>query len=139
MAEQGGFGVKLKITVTATLTLLTGVEEVEFPELEKVMADITSHDSVDGWDEVIPSGRFNSSEFVATLTWDADAATHAAVQTAFLSKTSMPMSIEDPAGVEVLTFNGYVTKMGRISEQEEGYKCTVTFKPTGKVTITNAI
>ena len=138
-SEQGGLGVKLKITVSAALTAVANVEEVEFPELEKIMADITAHDSGGGWDETIPSGRFNSSEFEATLTWNADDSSHAAITAAFGSTVSMPMSIEDPAGVEVLAFNGFVTKMGRVAELDEAYRCKVTFKATGPINITNAV
>lgn len=135
---QGGFGVKLKITVSAALTAVAHLLDVDFPEFEKLMADATAHDSTDGWDEVIPTGRKNSSEFEATLLWNADDNTHKAILDAFNADSSMPMTIEDPAGVEVIGFDGFITKMGRESKQDDGYKCVVTIKPTGVITITNA-
>jgi len=43
MAEQGGFGVVLKIMISTTLTAVTNLLDVDFPETEKFLADMTAH------------------------------------------------------------------------------------------------
>lgn len=139
MATQGGLGVKIKIPVgapTPVQTVVAHLLEVEFPELEKVLAEVTAHDSPGGWAEFIDSGKRNAGEFAATLLWDPAEATHAAIISMFEAKPAVEMSIEDPASTEILTFDAHIQKMGRVAEMEEGYKCEVTIQPTGPVVIT---
>lgn len=136
MAEQGGFGVKLKITVGTALTVVAGVREVEFPEFERMLADATSHDSTGGWREMIDTGKKSLNAFTVTLNWDKAQTTHAAMVTAFSSASAVNMSIEDPAGGEIISFAAFITKIGRTAEQEEVYSAEVEITPTGAPTIT---
>lgn len=138
MPRQGGFGAVLKITVSAVLTAITHVEEFEFPELEKILAEITAHDSPGGWAEHIPSGKRVANAFTCTLTWDRSQATHAAVVAAFDSDDAVGMSTEDPDGLETIAFQAHIAKMGRITDQEGSYQCEVEIQPTGIVSITYA-
>jgi hypothetical protein len=39
MARQGGFGVQLKITVSATLTAVANLVDVDFPKFKKFIAE----------------------------------------------------------------------------------------------------
>lgn len=136
MGKQGGFGVKLKITVGTALTVVAGVREVEFPEFEKMLAEATAHDSSGGWKEMIDTGKRALNAFTVTLSWDADGATHAAMVTAFGSTSPVNMSIEDPAGTEVISFSAFINKIGRTAEQEEVYSAEVEITPTGAPSIT---
>lgn len=136
MGKQGGFGVKLKITVGTALTVVAGVREVEFPEFEKILAEATAHDSSGGWKEMIDTGKRALNSFTVTLNWDADAATHAAMVTAFSSTSPVNMSVEDPAGTEVIAFSAFINKIGRTAEQEEVYSAEVEITPTGAPSIT---
>jgi predicted secreted protein len=131
MTRQGGFGTTIKITVTAVLTAITHAQEIEFPEFEKILADITGHDAPGGYEEIIATGKRKMNEFTVKLTWDVDEVTHAAMLAAFNSDEVVGMSVEDPDGSEVITFDAHVSKLGRVAEQEEGYVCDVTIKPTG--------
>lgn len=128
--RQGGFGAVLKIDVSG-LTAVTHVKDFEFPEFEKILADITAHDSPGGYEEMIATGKRKMNEFTCTLVWDIGETTHAAMVAAFDSDDAVNMSTEDPDGLEVITFAAHVQKLGRIAEQEEGYQCEVTIKPTG--------
>lgn len=135
MAPQGGFGVKLKISVTSTLTVIAGIKETDFPEFEKAMADVTGHDSTGGWAEHLPTGKRMANPFTCTVFWDESNNTHAAIKTAFDGEAPVNMSIEDPDGDEVIAFAAHITKMGRVSEQEDAFMCEIEIQPTGAVTI----
>lgn len=136
MATQGGYGLTIKIQVSATLTTIVHVLEADMPEFEKVLAEVTAHDSAGGYAEHIATGKRKINEFEMTLLWDKAAATHAAVIAAFNSDSPVNMSVADPDGAETIAFSAHVYKMGRVSEQEEGYQCKVSIQPTGQPTIT---
>lgn len=136
MAKQGGFGVRLKITVGTALTVVAGVREVEFPEFEKILAESTAHDSSGGWKEMIDTGKRALNAFTVTLSWDKAQTTHAAMSTALTSTSPVNMSVEDPAGAEIIAFSAFITKIGRTAEQEEVYSAEVEITPTGAPTIT---
>ncbi len=136
MAVQGGFGVALKIDITAVLTLVTKVLDTEFPNLKKFIAESTAHDSAGGYYEATATGKYRAMPFPATIQWDAAEATHAEFITAFAANASKPMSIEDPAGTEVISFNAHIEEMGRAAVQEGLYQMRVLIHPTGQATIT---
>lgn len=133
--RQGGFGAVLKINVTASLTAVTHVVDFEFPEFEKILADITAHDSPGGYAEYISTGKRKMNSFTVKLVWDIAETTHAAVLAAFDSDLPVNMSVEDPDNFEVIAFAGHISKLGRVAEQEEGYVCNVEIQPTGQPTI----
>jgi predicted secreted protein len=136
MTTQGGYGLVIKIEITATLTAIAHVLEADFPEFEKLIAEVTAHDSPSGYAEYISTGKRQMNEFTMTLLWDADVATHAAIVAAFNADPTVNMSIQDPDGIEVIAFAAHVVKIGRQAEQEEGYQAEVTIQPTGVPTIT---
>lgn len=136
MPPQGAFGVAIKIAVSTVLTAVVHVLDVDPIEFEKFIAEVTCHDSTDGYAEHIATGKRSFNEFALTVLWDRDEQTHQAVLAAFDSDEAVQMSIEDPEGIETITFNAIVTKMGRIFSQDDAYKCAVTIQPTGKPTIT---
>lgn len=136
MGTQGGFGLKVKITVSTVLTAIAHITDAEFPEFEKILKEVTGHDATGGYAEFIATGKRKVNSFPVTLAWDSSASTHAAILAAFDSNDAVAMSIEDPAGDEVISFNAHIQKVGRISDQEDGYKCKVTIQPTGQPTIT---
>lgn len=135
---QGGTGVKLKVTISTTLTAVANLLDVDFPGQEKDLADMTAHPTtgVTVYEAMVDSGLRRLTEFTAVLGWDVDETTHAALLTAFDATTALAMSIEDPAGDEVIAFSGFVRSVGRVSKMKDGYKCNVVIKPTGAPTIT---
>lgn len=132
MGVQGGFGAVLKIEVTAQLTAVTHVVDFEFPEFEKILADVTAHDSPGGYAQFIASGKRQLNEFKVKLTWDKSESTHAAIQAAFDSNDPVGMSVSDPAGTENIQFDGHISKMGRTADLEDAYYCEVSIQPTGQ-------
>ena len=128
--RQGGYGSVLKIDVSG-LTAITHIMDFEFPEFEKIIAEITAHDSPGGYAEFISTNKRKLNSFVVKLIWDVNETTHAAVVAAFDSDEAVAMTAEDPDGNEVIAFDAIVTKLGRIAEQEEGYSCDVEIQPTG--------
>ena len=136
MAAQGGYGLQLQIEITSTLTTIVGVKEASFPEQEKIVADVTAHDSPSGYRVWIATGLRSLNEMEATVFWDTSEATHAELVTAFNSDAAVNMAIIDPDGDETIAFAGHITKIGRVSEQEDGYQATITIQPTGVPTIT---
>jgi hypothetical protein len=136
MGTQGGYGLKVKIAVAGVQTVIAHILESDMPEFEKILADVTAHDSTSGYAEQIATGKRQVNEFTTTLLWDADAATHTAIIAGFNSDATVNMTVEDPDGVETITFAAHVVKIGRVAAQEEGYKADITFQPTGVPTIT---
>jgi predicted amino acid dehydrogenase len=135
MAAQGGFGLQLKIN-TGSLTAIVGVLEADFPEQERLVAESTGHDATSGYATWVSTGKRQLNEFTATLAWDDAQATHTAIVTNFNAEASVNMSIQDPDGAEIIAFAAFVTKIGRVSEQDGVYQAEVTFQPTGAPTIT---
>lgn len=135
MATQGGFGVDVKITVNSVLTSIAHVVEMEYPELEKVLAEVTGHGAAGGYEEWIATGKRRQSSFAMTLSWDIDDTSHEAIVDAFDSNEAVQMSIEDPQGFETISFSAHVFKMKRVGDQEDGFKCEVEVQPTGQPTI----
>jgi predicted secreted protein len=134
---EGGMGLAVKLTVGTTLTALTYLLDGEIPEFERFVAEATPHSSTGGWAVFVSTGKRKLNEFKVTLGWDSDEATHAAVLTAFDSESAVAMSVVSPDGSdETISFSAFITKIGRMTDQEDAYKCEVSIQPTGKPTIT---
>lgn len=136
MSTIGGFGLQIKITVTAVLTAIVDVIEGEIPEFEKFLAEATPHSAAGGYAVYVATGKRKMNEFKFTLGWDSDDSTHAAVLAAFDSNSSVGMAVVSPSGDETIAFSAHVSKLGRVTDQEDYYKCEVTVQPTGQPTIT---
>ena len=136
MAKHPGFGVQVKINVSSTLTAIAQVKKFKYPDFEKKVVDVTTHDSTGGWAEWLASGKFEMSDAQLTLEWDKTLSTHAAIVTAFSSLAPVDMTFQDKDGTEIVAISAIITKMGRTSEQDGALECDVTIKPTGQPTIT---
>ena len=132
----GGFGLIVKIEITAVLTVITYLLEGEIPEQEKFIAEATPHSASGGYAVHVATGKRKLNEFKVTLGWDKDEATHAAVRTAFASDSPVNMSVVTPGTDETIAFSAHIVKIGRMTEQEDVYKAEVTIQPTGAPTIT---
>lgn len=135
MATQGGFGLTVKIDVSESLTAIATILDGEIPRFKRYLAEFTAHDSTSGYDEYISTGRRGLDKFKLTLGWDIAESTHAAIVAAFDAEDAVEMSVEDPAGVEVIAFNAFIEEIGRIAKQKEGYTAEVVIQPTGAPTI----
>ena len=135
MAVRGGFGVVLSVDVGTVLTVLAKVVDTPYPEFEKILAEVTSHDSPGGYYESVATGKRKLNEFVCKLTWDISLPTHAAILTAFESDAAVSWSIADPDGAETISFTAHVRTMNKSSDQEDAFFCEVAVEPTGEPTI----
>lgn len=134
MAIQGGMGVALKIN-TGSLTTIANMEDVDDWVFDRILAEVSAHDSSGGWAEFVPSGKRMMPAFSCTLTFDDADATHAALVTNWAAETTVGFSINDPDGTETITFSGYVKTMARSSKQDGAYRVKATIQPTGAVTL----
>jgi hypothetical protein len=137
---MGGFGLEVKIDVSATMTAIAQLMDGELPEFEKFIAESTAHNAAGGYATYVATGKRKLNEFKMTLGWDSDDETHAAILTAFASNSPIVLTIYAPDGSdEVISFNAHVNKIGRITAQEDGYKCDVTVQPTAAPTTVTKI
>lgn len=128
---QGGFGVTLTIAGTAVYNLL---KDVSFPEQERLVAEATPHNATSGYATWVSTGKRKLNEFTVTLGWNKTS--HTALITNLGTTTAAAFTIESPNGDESIAFSGFVTKVGRVSEEEGAYTAEVTIQPTGVPTIT---
>lgn len=135
MAIQGGFGVLLKIDVSG-LTTTANLLDTDFPEQSKMLEEATGHSATGGYAVYVASGKRELGEFTATLLWDKADSTHAKVMTVLAANATVNMSIQDPAGAEIIAFAAHVKSVKRISKQDEAYKAEITFQPSANPTIT---
>jgi hypothetical protein len=136
MTSKGGFGLQVKIDISNTMTALVDVLDGEIPEFEKFLAEMTSHSASGGYATHVATGKRKMNEFKLTLGWDSDEATHAAVLAAFAGSPTVDMAVLSPDGAdEVIAFSAHIFKLGRVSPQEDGYKCDVTVQPSGAPTM----
>lgn len=135
MAVSGGLGVVWKIPVSATPTTVPNVEDIEFPMSENELAEITAHDSTDGWEEFVATGLKRSGEFEATLTWDIAATPHAELVALQASGAAVAMTLATVDAAETLAFSGIVRNIKRESPIDDAFRAKVTIKVTGAITI----
>ncbi len=131
MAEQTAFGTKLYIN-TGSLTLVANVEEVSFPEEEKVLEEHTAHDSPGGWMEFFDVGVRELKEFTALVGWDVAVATHAQFRTSFTATTGVSMKVEDPTATETKTFTAHIKNIARLTPLKGKLRARITIRPTGQ-------
>lgn len=128
---QGGFGVTLTIAGTAVYNLL---KDVSFPEQERLVAEATPHNATGGYAVYVSTGKRKLNEFTVTLGWNK--ASHTTLITNMGTVVPAAFTIASPNADETIAFNGFVTKVGRISEEEGAYTAEVTIQPSGVPTIT---
>jgi len=135
---QGGTGVKVKITVSAALTAITNLLDADLPPQLKELAEMSTHPTTGSttYRQFVDTGLRELGEFQMTLGWDPSETTHAEVLTIFAGTDPVDMSVEDPAGNEVIAFSAHIRQISRISKMTDGYKAQVTIRPTGAPTIT---
>ncbi len=133
---QGGFGVVAKIDVSATLTTVVNLLDIDWPKFRNYITEATGHDSAGGYYEAVATGKKRVESFKVTLGWDVSNATHAQIVTAFTDGNPRPWTIADPDSDETIAISVIVEEIQRISRQEDGYKAEILMHPTGQPTIT---
>lgn len=131
MSGQGGFGLSFKLNGT----VIVGIEDVDELTFTKFIAEVTAHDSPDGYYEAVATGKFRIQPLNCAMFWDISEATHIAVLAAFDAEAASQFEWADPDGDETVTFNAIVESIGRITAQEDAYRANVAIHPTGTATI----
>jgi len=132
----GGFGLKVKIDIAATPTLITYLLEGEIPKFKKFIAEATPQNASGGYAVRVATGKRSLESFKVTLGWDATEATHAALKTAFASNDPVNITVVAPGTDETIAFSAHIEEVGRMTKDEDAYKAEVVITPTGAPTIT---
>lgn len=109
-------GTVLKVTITAVLTTVTGVRDVEWdgPEVETYESD----DLGDSFVNLEPTGRSSGGSVKASILWDPAAATNTKLIALFNTPAREDWSIawgSAPAATQL--FNGILKKQNRKAER----------------------
>lgn len=116
---------------------VAGVSNISGPGLSLDTEDVTTHDSTEGWEEVIAT-ILRSGEVSIDLVWDPAAATHKNLSGGILydltSRTSTTYSIVFPGSV-TWTFTAYCVGFEPSAPVDGALTATATFKITGKPTL----
>lgn len=133
MTKYAAFGTLLKrgaVTIAA-------VKSISGPGIKLDTEDVTSHDSVDGWEEVVAT-ILRSGEVSIDLMYDPAAATHKNTSGGLLydlvHRASTTYSITFPDGT-VWSFTAFVTGFEPDAAADGSLTASVTLKITGKPTI----
>lgn len=135
MAKVKGIGVVVEVDVAATPTTVANVEEIDYPDIEQEVDEVTNHGSTNGWREFLATGQKGAAAFDLTIIWDVAENTHGQIVTQSTNGTASTWSIADPATAETVTFEAVVTKLVRVPRKDKALRAVVTVQPTGAITI----
>lgn len=130
--SEGMMGTKIYITVSGNEEAqIVHAAKLAYPDIEKILADNTAHDSPEGFEESVDSGKRKWGEIPLLINWDPEEATHAALLAGVTSKPPALFKVESPTGADPLSFYAHIRKISRATEQEGNFQATITIKPTG--------
>jgi len=139
MTTSIGFGLTFSIEEQPPVGVYNAIATVidaDFPEIRKILSDITAHDSPQGYMEKQDSGMRELATFNVVLGWDDTDAQHVELVSAFGRTTPTNFEIQSPDASETIRFAAHVEVMGRVSQKDQYYQMNMTFAPTGAPTIT---
>jgi len=134
MALTPGFGSVYKIDVSASLTLMVKVESCGPITWEKVLDEVTTHDSTGGYKEMADTGKRMVNPFDVVLIWDQAQATHDAVRDAFVGTSAVTWYSGSATGGDTLQTEMFVHKMELSMAQDKINRLKLTVQPTGAPT-----
>ena len=122
--------------VTA-LTDIAQISSLSGPNMQASTIDVTTHDSVNATREFV-SGLIDAGEFTVGLIYDPNLATHLALWTDLVARTSASFALHFPTLLNMSWgFEGYVTGFGPIEAQPDGaVTTTITIKLSGAANVT---
>ena len=135
MTIQGAFGTEVKIDISTTLTVIAKVEAAAWPNQTAMIAEVTTHDSAQGYYEAIATGKKRLEGFTLGLIFDAAEATHAEILLALGDGEKKPFEVSDPQAQETILFDAFIESVERVSDQDQALKANVTIHPSGAPTI----
>lgn len=137
MAGIDAFGIALQrsnmVTPTATFVTIGNVTSVSGPEIERETYDVTAHDSVDGWREFI-GGLKDGGEVSLELNYDPSK--HDSLVADFDDTAARDFKLVFPGGRGQWAFKAFITGFSQEAPSDGQFSGELTFKVTGKPTIT---
>jgi predicted secreted protein len=134
MAKQAAFGTSIKITGG---TVVGNVTAIKGPGVSLDTADVTSHDSTSGWEEVVAT-IIRSGEVTVDVAYDPANAQikNAAGGLIYLltTRTSANFTITLPSTAAIV-FQAYVTGFEPDMAHDGPLTASLKLKPTGVVTL----
>jgi len=136
MSGDAAFGTAFKKGGTA----IAKVTNISGPSLSVDTEDVTSHDSTDGWEEVVPT-ILRSGEITLELNYDPDGVTHyATANTGFLHAMINKTDVTDytlvfPNAEEYSFAHAFVVGFEPAMPVGGAITGSVTIKPSGVVTL----
>jgi hypothetical protein len=126
-----GSGIVTALTDIAQIASLSG------PNLQASTIDVTTHDSVNATREFV-SGLIDAGEFTVGLIYDPNLATHLALWTDLVARTSASFALHFPTLLNMSWgFEGFITGFGPIEAQPDGaVTATITIKLSGAPNVT---
>jgi predicted secreted protein len=119
----------------STYTTIPGVQDFDLPLVgTKDEIDVTSHDSVGGYEETI-LGIARTASFTAPIVWDGTNTTHAALLAAAKADTVLKLRVT-AKDTKVYSFNAYCKGITLGFPLNGAQVAQVEFKPTGDITVT---
>lgn len=136
MTKYAAFGTTIKRGGTGGTTI-AGVSNISGPGLSLDTEDVTSHDSPDGWEEVVAT-ILRSGEVTLDIVYDPAAATHKNAAGGLIhdmaSRVAQTYAITFPGAVS-WSFSAFVTGFEPEAPHDGALRASVTMKITGKPTL----
>jgi predicted secreted protein len=138
---QNAFGTQLRMGDGGnpeTFTQIANVRNISGPGFSLDTVDVTSHDSVDGWEEHIPT-FLRSGEITLDILYVPTEDTHdagAGLLKRMVDKTKTNFRLVFPdASATTWTFAAYVVGFEPSAPHDDALTASVRVKPTGKPTL----
>lgn len=112
-------------------SLIAQVDAISGPGMSLDTEDVTTHDSPDGWEEVIGT-ILRSGELTLDLLFDPGSASHAALVTQMEAKEDEDFELRFPDGAQTSwDFDAFVTGIDPDAPHSGALRASVTLKITG--------
>ncbi|WP_030322827.1 MULTISPECIES: phage tail tube protein [Streptomyces] len=140
MAGKDAFGTQFlrDTTGSGSFAVIANVTDISGPSRSREAIEVTAHDSPDKYREFI-KGLKDGGEVEITLNYDPTAATHAALDGDFEEddlRDYQVVILPNTADEHTWEFSGLITDMGDEYPTEDKMERSVTFKISGKPTLT---
>jgi predicted secreted protein len=141
MAGIDAFGIAFQRSDMATpgpavFTAIGNVTSVSGPEIERETYDVTAHDSEDGWREFI-GGLKDAGEVSVELNYDP--VKHDELVADFDDAKARAYKLVFPQGKGSWAFQAFLTGFSQEAPVDDKLSGELTFKVTGKPTITPGV
>ena len=120
-----------------TFTTIPGVQDFTLSFGETDLIDVTSHESAGNYTESV-SGVKDPAEFTVPIVWDGSNTHHAALVTAHGGAAITLKITGKETAAKTYTFDALVRNIEISWPLRGAQTASVTFKPTGAITIGNA-